>query len=305
MIAWLQSVHWLWVSALSLVCWSLITVINAVVIRTYRTSPMATLWIQALYSVCLLVLIGAFYRPTPTLLWVLLPASATAYLADLYFFYAADRLDISLINVALCLQSFFMSIVGFTVYHEPMTRSMLVGAGIILCGVLLLSLYGSEVRGRTMLRWFLPFIVIYFPLNLARKVGVEHQVPLFTVVFYLILLRDVLATIVPLSIPSFRRAISQELRHQTPIFFAWSGAPVLIFFVAEFLQTTLYAIGPLSGVSLVGNAQPFVTLGLTFALTVLAPSAVEVESFQSSHVRTKMIAFTMTLVGLALVGGSA
>src|SRR5438094_668844 len=91
---------WFLYVLLSATGWSLVSVLDSLLVRRYEKHPVVLMWSQSLFSIVGLLLIGLLID-VHTAWWPLLFAmGCCAYIGDLYFFWILDRLDVSVTNAA-------------------------------------------------------------------------------------------------------------------------------------------------------------------------------------------------------------
>ncbi len=232
---------------------------------------------------------------------LLIGVGVITYLADLFFFWVLDRLDISVVNAAWAIQSVALSIIGVVFFAESWTLSQMIGASLVCSGVLLLSFFHAHVSFRSTILILFALGLFYVPLGVARKAALFVGQPILPVVFWRILGRDCSGFIVPLIMPAKRRMILHMLPSCPFSFFFLSCLMICTFYLAEYVTTFAYSIGPLFLISLVGNMQPFFVLFFAGCMARFAPSLAPKEVFSLQGTSLKLLSFVIVFIGLALL----
>lgn len=261
------------------------------------------MWSQALVSIPFLLVL-AFVQPLEnTWIPILLFSGILGYVGDLWFFHVLEHVDVSVSNIAWFIVSLLLAFSGLLFFGESWGFSQFIGALLVIVGALTLSFYHQKINLRHTLKLILILALLYFPYYLLKKIAIEHDQTPFSVFFWMIAGREMIAFSVPWFFPEVRKAAfltMADSRH-----FMWMNAAVIsAFFFAEYTGALAYASGPLSLVTIAGNVQPFFVLGLAGLVLRFAPSKAAKELFTRQSIQLKLSCFILVFLGLALLAGS-
>lgn len=293
---------WLPYVLLSMIGWSLVNVLDSMLVRKYKEKPVILMWSQSLFSIVALLALGTFADIRTSWWPLLLVMGLSAYAADLFFFGVLDRMDVSVTNAAWPVLSVFLSIAGFALFHESWTALQAAGSLLIVGAVLLLSLH--HPTGGSLGRTILLIIVLalaFVPSYIAKKAALEDGQQVIAVFFWLLIGRESIAFLFPWSRASYRKRIVHLVRVADAGFFAIGGLVIVSFLFGEFTGGLAFQAGPLSLVSVVSNIQPFVVIGLAWLMARFVPSYAAKELFSAQSVGIKLASFSIAFIGLALL----
>ncbi len=293
---------WFSLTIVSALFWAIINVGNSVLVARYQKSPSLLVWIQTLFSMIALSLVALTHDVSTPWIPVLFASAAIAYLGDLLFFWILDRLDVSVVNAAWAILAMFMSIGGFFLFDEMWSLQQLVGASLVLFGVIALSFFNVHVSLSRTLLLLTALAAFYVPAYLARKGALVAGEPLLPVVFWIILGRDFFGFVLPLVIPSKRTDLVRILPTCPPSFFLLSLLVITCFYCAEVALSIAYTSGPVSLISVTGNVQPFFVIFLAGLTARYLPSYAPKELFNFRSTGIKLASFLIVFFGLALLG---
>ena len=294
---------WLLFVLFSAVSWSLVSVLDSLLVANYEKHPLVLSWYQSLFSIVVLFLICLF-ADTKTPWWPLLFAMGSfAYIGDLYFFWVLDTLDVSVTNGAWPILSVFLSIAGFLFFRESWSFLQALAAVLIIGGVLFLSFHhptGGSLKRTLCILTILA--VLYVPTYVVKKAALLAGIPVIAVFFWLLIGREAFSLVIPWCIPTSRRRIIGLIRKGLNVRFLLIGAAVIFsFFSGEFFGALAFKGGPLSLVSVVSNIQPFIVIALAWLTAHLVPSHAPRELISARSVYVKLVSFAVVFVGLALL----
>lgn len=296
---------WFLLTILSAFAWAVINVGNSVLVARFHKSPSLLLWVQTFVSMIFLTIIACVYDVRTEWAYAIVPLAAIAYFGDLLFFWILDHLDISVVNAAWAMLAVFMSAVGFIFFHESWNQAQVIGASLVLLGVVMLSFFSRQITFTKTLFLLALLALTYVPAYTMRKAALEAGVPVIPVVFWVLFGRDFLAFAVPLFVPTQRRHIMKILPTCGPMFFVLTAFIICCFYVAEVALAIAYRDGPVSLISVVGNIQPFFVIGLAAVIAFVWPQYAAKEVFSRRSLIVKLGSFSIVFIGLALLGSSA
>lgn len=292
---------WLVFNLASVLLWSVVNILDSLLVRHYTKRPIVLSWVQSCFSVLLLGALAIVHPPHATA-WIVvfLLGGIAGYLGDLLFWVSLDRIDVSVINLAWAFHALFLSLIGFAAFGEHWTLLQGVGALCVLCSVMFLS-----VRDRSILRWSSLFLLVgiaalYTPFYAVQKAGLAGGADFFAVLFWPVFGREVSAFLFPWLLPSARRDIRAAARGDA-CFFTLNGIVIALFFGGLYCSTRAFQVGTLSLVSIVSNAQPFFVLGLAWLCSAAFPRFAPRELLGARALWVKISAFAGVFVGLALL----
>ncbi len=293
---------WIPYILLSALGWSLVNVLDSLLVRHYEKHPAVLMWSQSLFSVVALLVLACFTGVQTDWWPLLLGIGLSAYLADLMFFWVLDRLDVSVANGAWPINAMYLSAVGFAFFHESWSATQAVGAALIVGGVLFLAFHhpskGSLPRTFGMLAGL---ALLYVPTYVAKKAALEAGQDVTAVFFWLIIGRESLAFTFPWCVPKLRARIRHLAKVADWKFFAIGAAVIASFLFGEYTGALAYLHGPMSLVSVASNVQPFIVIALAGLLAWIVPSHAPKELLTVRSVGVKLVSFMVVFGGLALL----
>ena len=172
---------------------------------------------------------------------------------------------------------------------------------LVLCGILMLSLWQRKI-GSVRSLFLLPLLAsCYVPFYFFQDLALLHGEDLVSIVYWLLLARELSSFTIGLLVPSLRKKILASKARTRLSFHVINGVVIALFFLATVLSALSFKLGPLSLVAVIGNVQPFFVLFFAWATWRLFPrfGAKEVLTMQS--VSVKVISFFLVFSGLALI----
>lgn len=291
---------WFWLQLASLVCWAAVNVLDSVLVHHYDRRPYVLQWHQSFYTLSFIALLAATKPVQTTWALPLFLAGIVAYAGDWVFFRALHRIDTSVTNIAWGMLAVLLSVAGMILFGEAWSPWQSAGVALLFCGAALLSLWGKHLDGGGF-GLLLLLAALYFPFYLAQKAALVAGESVLVAFFWPLLGREILAGAMPLVIPAWRREVIQVFRRQTAAFPLLNGIVVMLFFAGTFLTASAYASGPLSLVSVIGNAQPFFVLLFAWVLWTWFRERAARELLTAQAVSVKIISFLVVFAGLALL----
>ena len=292
---------WIPLQLLSLACWGLINVLDSILIKHYDRHPMVALWHQGVFSVITLAVLWFFFDTETTWMVPFLLAGVLAYIGDIIFFMALDRIDVSVTNIAWALLSVFLAMAGFIFLRETWSLFESMGAGLVFGGALLLSLWQRKI-GNPKALLLLPLLGLsYVPFYFLQDLALKDGQTTFVVFFWPVLSREVSNFVVGLTVPSLRRKILGSSAHMRIDFHLLNAFVIALFFAASYLTVLAYSVGPLSLVAVLSNVQPFLTLFFAGACAWVLPRFAPREILSRQSVSLKILCFCIVFSGLALI----
>ncbi len=259
------------------------------------------MWHQSYFSMLLLATAALTMHVSASWMFPLFLVGVCAYVGDLVFFATLKRIDVSVTNIAWEILSVLLSIGGFVWFGESWSPRQTAGVLLVLISILLLSLWQKRVGGGVALLLLPALAVLYAPFYVIQKaalIGGDGIVPVF---FWSLVGRETVSFALPLMIPSLRRHVIGAARGADPRFFIINASVVALFFLATYLTTMAFLLGPISLVSVIGNVQPFFVLFLAGMTIRFFPSWAPTELIDSGPVAVKVGCFFVAFLGLALI----
>jgi drug/metabolite transporter (DMT)-like permease len=294
---------WLTFAVLALLCWASVNIVDSSLVRRYPAHPIVFVWATTFFAFPLLFLIWLLMDVRTEWRETLVVAGFFETIGATLFVYAIQRLDISAVNLAWAMLAMLMSIAGFFFFHEVWTQTQTVAAILIFAGVAFFSFRHRKLGGGRSL-FLLPALALaYFPLLVIQKTALftESNAAVF---FWPLLAHEGSCFVLPLFVPSYRRAITAFVRKTENLFYFLIGFEGLFYYGGTYLSLRAYGAGPASLVSVVANTQPFFVLLFAWILAAILPSFAPRELLTDQSIQVKLLSFTIVFLGLALLGAS-
>lgn len=299
-----ETMAWLPIQLIAIACWSAVNVLDSLLIAHFHKRPLTILWHQTLWSIPVLV-IGILWMGewSSWSSWLII-AGIFSFVADVLFFRALDRMDVSVVQIAWAIMAVLLSLGAIVLFGESWTTMQSLGVILLLLGVCVLSLWGRALRGSHLLQLFL-IALFNLPFYLTQKAALLDGVTVLQSVLWSLIGREGISLIANLVIPSWRKNVLAVFGQMRWHFFAINAAVILFFFWGVTLNTIAYDLGPLSLAVVVSNIQPFFTMFLAWLCYTFTPEKAAKELFTAQAVRVKIISFLIVFAGLALLTFSA
>ncbi len=276
-------------------------VLDSVLVRSYEKRPWVLQWSQGIFSLLTLGTVALFVDVRSSWALLLAVAGLSGYLADAVFFYALDRIDVSVSNAGWAILAMLLSVVGFLFFGERWTVLQTVGAGCIIAGVFLLSYWHAHVSVARTILLLTVLAVTAMPINIIQKVTLLRGESFVAVFFWSMLARESVAVIGPLLLPSTRRALRVTLPTLPRIYFLLCALIIAFFLTAAYLIIRAYETGFLSLVAVVNNVQPFFVITFAWVVSRISPGKAARELLTARSVSIKIVSFCIVFFGLALL----
>lgn len=291
---------WLLFILLSTVAWALVNVLNSILVHNYHKSPVMLSWIQSVLTIPILVFVSFHVVMNSSWTIILITVGMSGYVADLWFFHVAHRVDISVLNIAWSILALFLTIVGVFYFQESWTIYQSIGALLILVGTMLLILYHQHINFHHTLWLLVILAALYVPYYVVKKAAIDTGENAGTAFFWLLVGREVPSLLTPL-ISKKTIPLAVRLIRENWLFPLKSLLIVACYLLAEYLGALAYQYGSLSLVSVVANTQPFVVISLAWLATAFWPGYAPKELLSRQSLSIKLLSFLLVFLGLAFM----
>lgn len=292
---------WLWIQLVAVLCWAGVNVLDSIIVTHYEKKPYVLQWHQSFFTLGAMVILAFTHPLSSPWIWLLLLGGVIAYAGDAALFVAFERIDVSMIHMAWAIFAVLLSVAGILLFGEMWSELQAAGVVLILGGITVLSVGHRKITHPRTLLWLPLVAVLEAPFYVIQTAALRAGESIFIAFFWAMLGRELLAGLVPLVIPSWRRTVFGVLRRQRAGFHILNGAVVALFLAGVALNTWAYDVGPLSLGVVVTNIQPFVVLGLAYACFRLLPFWAPREHLSVQSVGIKLVSFLIVFAGLALL----
>jgi drug/metabolite transporter (DMT)-like permease len=224
-----------------------------------------------------------------------------SYGSVLAYYYALDRIDVSVVNAAWSLQSVYVAVLAFLILGEQWTELQAGGVGLILLGVFALFFWHKHV---SILHTFLLLSLVaipYIPSFFVQKAAMSTGATLASTIFFSRIGRDAFAVLLPFAHPRLRRSLAPLFARASASFLLLNASSAVLSLIAIAFSVTAFTAGPLSLVSIIGNAQPFFTILIASLLLAFSPTYAPRELLTAQSVSVKLTSFGIVFLGLALL----
>lgn len=258
------------------------------------------MWTQSCFSLLFLSIALPFVSLESSWIPLLIIGGLIAYCGDLVFFVAVDKMDASVFNIAWAFIAIILSIAGFVLFGESWTPLQTLGVVCVLLGVVMLSYWHHHITPAS-LGLLLALAILYSPINVVMKAATDDGEKILTVLFWVLIARELCAFTFPWCLPHFRKRIAESREVIDGMFVFISGFIVAAYFSGEFFAVKAYSVGSISLTSVVGNTQPFVVLFLAWILWRFVPRYASRELLDKQSVKIKLVSFCVVFVGMVLL----
>ncbi|HLD71305.1 MAG TPA: EamA family transporter [Candidatus Peribacteraceae bacterium] len=292
---------WIFLQVLSVAFWAIINVLDSLLVKHYEKHPVVLLWHQSAFSILVLIAGWIFLEIEIQWMWFFLAAGFLGYIGDLVFFRALDRIDVSITNIAWALLSVFLAITGILFLQETWSVWESFGSFMVFCGILFLSLWQRNI-GNVRSLFLLPLLAsLYVPFYFLQDLALSHGHDLLSIVFWLLVGREMSSFLIGLLVPQLRRKIFQSKARVRLSFHVINAGVIALFFLTTVLTALSFKLGPLSLVGVIGNVQPFFVLFFAWLTFTLFPRFAAREVLTLQSISVKVISFFLVFSGLALI----
>lgn len=292
---------WFFLQIAAVGFWAAINVLDSLLVRRYRGTPVALMWNQSYFSVPLLAAVALTMKVGSSWALILFLVGVCGYAGDLVFFATLKRIDVSVTNIAWVILSVFLSAGGYAWFGERWSLTQTIGVLFVLISILFLSVWHKRVGSGAALLLLPALAAMYTPFYLVQKAALHAGEGIVPVFFWSLIGRELISLAIPLGIPSLRSIVIGTARRADAAFFAINAAVILLFFLATYFTTRAFLVGPLSLVAIVGNVQPFFVLLFACMTIRFFPSFAPKELTDSGSVAAKLACFLIAFLGLALL----
>jgi len=262
---------------------------------------MSLMWSQAMLSMPILLVLSRIIPLETSWLPILLVFGALVYFGDLWFFRVLAHVDVSITNLAWAILSLLLAAAGFLLFNETLHAYQAFGVVLVVGGTVLLSVYHKQLSSKHVLFLVGILALLYLPYYVVKKMAIDAGELPATVFFWMLFARELVAFSVPLvAFPTARHDAMQAIGRSWS-FTALNGIVIVSFFLAEYLGALAFDLGSLSLVSITSNVQPFIVIGIAFAIAKFAPKMMPKELLTRQSVTIKLGSFLIVFLGLALL----
>lgn len=282
--------------------WALLNVLDSMLVRKFEIHPVVLMWSQTIISVCVLLFFPFFFSlDTPWLGWLLL-GGLVAYAGDVMFFVVLRCLDVSVSNAAWAILALLLSVFAFLFLGERWSALQSLGALCVLGGVTMLSFWHQHVSFPRTLSLLVLQAILFVPYYVVQKLALDDGQSFVAVLFWPLVARESLSTVMPLLLPAFPPRIRSLLRRPDALaLFTLNTLVILCFFVGTFLVIKAYEAGPLSLVVITADIQPFLVIAVAAFFVRFFPRIAPRELLTTRSIAVKLLSFSSVFLGLALL----
>jgi drug/metabolite transporter (DMT)-like permease len=292
---------WFPLQLIAAFCWAGVNAFNSVIVLRHEKRPFVLQWHQSLFMSTFLAVVACFLSvQSPWAPWLAL-GGLIAYVGDIVYFKALDRIDVSVTNIAWALLSLFVSICSILLFHESWSIIQTAGVVLVLSAAAYLSLWHSRGNPSRHFPLLVLLALLNVPFYLIQKAALIDGVPILTVVFWCLAGREICAITIPLLIPTLRRQVLGAFRLHTIDFTMLNAFVVALYCTGVFFNAWAYGVGQLSLALIVSNVQPFIVLVIALTLAAFAPKLAAKEVLTKQSLRVKILCFLVVFAGLALI----
>lgn len=291
---------WLLFAVLMVAGWSVPVVVNSMIVSHYEKNPFVLLVIQSCFSLSVIAIAAAYVPLSSAWIPYFVAGAVLAYAGDVLFFLALDRMDASVFNIVWAFLAVLLSVVGFVWFGETWSPLQTAAALFILFGVLLLSYWHRHLSPQG-LCILLAMALLYVPNNAFEKAALDAGEAVSTVLFWQVIVREMLCFCFPWFLPGFRASFRRFRGQADARFLLLCAVAVFFFFVGLYFSARAYQVGSLSLVSVVGNIQPFVVLSMAWLVWRLWPRYASRELLDGQSLQAKLLGFGAVFFGMTLL----
>jgi drug/metabolite transporter (DMT)-like permease len=291
---------WILWTLLSVFSWSLVNVLDSVLVHRFEKHPLALMWSQSLVSVPILIVLSFFLPLQVSWIPFLLVFGIIGYLGDVWFFHVLDHVDVSVSNIAWSILSLLLALTGLLFFQEGWGVPQTLGALLIVVGTFFLSFFHQKLNVQKTLVLVCMLATLYLPYYIAKKIAIDRGIPAESVFFWMLAGREMTSILVPLFMSKVRYVAVQAMRGSYA-FMLVNAIVIVLFLLAEFFGALAYQSGSLSLVAITANVQPFMVMGIAWVFLRIKPSHSARELLTRQSVVVKIISFSIVFLGLALL----
>lgn len=293
---------WILWTLLAVFSWALLSVIDSLLVRHFEQRILVISWAQSMISVPMILCLGYFFPTENDWALFLLVMGSVSYIGDMIFWRILKITDVSSTNFVGVFITIIMSLTGILFFHETLYPLQVIGALIVLIGVIYLSVADHASLSREALLLMVLSAMVFSPFYLVQKWMLDHGQLFFSTFFWMILGREMSAITLTSFLPTSRRQSLESVPRQPFIFFFCNFASISLFLFAMYSMSRAYNVGQASLVSTLGNIQPFIAIALAWILSIVVPRHAPRELLTAFSLRAKIISFSLVFLGLALLG---
>jgi len=275
--------------------------LESVRVRYFEKHPIMLMWSASLFTLVMLGVLPLFFDVRTPWIPILVAAGACAYFGDLVYYYILDRVDASVTSIVGALLAVGISIGGFLLFQEHWSVGQSLGSILILSGVLFLALWNRKALPISVFLCAVVIAYAYVPIALADKWALLGGAALIPVLFWPLLVRELLGFLFPFFIPVYRRGIVRHLKEMPMVYYVLTLSAAVAYLIGEYFFVMAYDRGPVSLVSVAGNVKPFSIMFIAFIFTRLLPRFSPRELFTRQSLKVKMMSFFVVFIGLGLL----
>ena len=194
--------------------------------------------------------------------------------AYIFYFYALDADETSIVAPMFQLVPIFGFILGYVVLGEYLTKNQIAGSIIVICGAVLLSLNFTASRisiKRTVLLYMIASSLLYAINGVLFKFIAEDVQRFWPSLFWDFMGKGVFGIVIFLTITSYRVQFLKVLKENRLSILGLNSFNELLAIIGEGAGVFAILLAPVALVQVVGGFQPFFVLLFGIALTLLFP----------------------------------
>ncbi len=224
-------------------------------------------------------------------------------LAYIFYFYALDADETSIVAPLFQLVPVFGFILGYAVLGEHLTKNQLAGSIIVICGAILLSLNFSHSRvsvKRKVILFMTASSILYAINGVLFKFIAEDVQRFWPSLFWDFAGKGVFGVIIFLTIASYRNQFLKVLQENRTSILALNSLNELLAMIGEGAGVFAILLAPVALVQVVGGFQPFFVLIFGIALTLLFPRLAQ-ESLAKKDMFQKIAGICAIVLGTVII----
>jgi len=227
---------------------------------------------------------------------------ALIIIAYIFYFYALQERETSLVMPLAQLVPVFSFILGYTMFGETLTMIQIVGSLIIMAGSILLSLeFGDRVKPSYKMIFYMSLVCLFYAISgvLFKFVAVSED-RFWQAAFWDFVGKALVGLLIFAFVASYRRSFIQVLKSNSIPLLSWNVVNEILATIGELALLYAVLLAPVAMVQVVAGSQPIFVFLLGVIFTLLWPSFVSEDLSRHSLIQ-KIAGTAVVVAGTVLI----
>ncbi len=304
---------WFWIALVNPLLHAAVNHFDKFLVSKYfktddNKSPVGALILySAIFAVILLPFILLFTSGVFDVIWrdriILSLSGMLLVLAYIFYFYALDRDEATIVAPLFQMIPIFGFILGYLLLGETLTKMQIIGSVVIIAGsvILALNLIGKRIKFKKSVVLFMAGSSLCYALaGVLFKFVAEFSQNFWPSLFWDFVGKIILGIIIFIFIKSYRQSLLLSIKNNRSMGLLLNSTNEILSLVGEMALMFAALLAPIALVQVVSGFQPLFVFVFGVVLTLFLPT-IGKESLSKASLMQKILGIIVIITGTILI----